>query len=220
MSYIEAHTLDFLEEIKANNNRDWYHKNKNKYTKARENVLDFIQYMFDELAEEDSRYLGAKPAKSMFRIFKDMRFAKEGAKPYKEHFGIVLSPLGTKSPEPSTYIQLHPKGGFMAMGLWQPDKEKLAAIRQEIDYSDDEFEKIIKKLSKRGWSLEKEDSLKRAPKGYEEDNKNINYIKLKSFVVVQALTRKTLLDKNLSKKIIKEMDANADFIEFLKKATS
>ncbi len=220
MSQIKSHTLDFLEEIKKNNNRDWYHQNKGKYTQARSNVLDFIQHMFDELAEEDSRYLSAKPAKSMFRIFKDMRFAKEGDKPYKEHFGVVISPLGTKSPEPATYIQLTPNGGFVAMGLWQPDKEKLAAIRQEIDYSENEFDKIITSLSQKNWTLAMDDSLKRAPRGYEEENKNITYIKLKSFVISRPLTRKDILSKNLSQNIINQMDINRDFTEFLKRALS
>jgi uncharacterized protein (DUF2461 family) len=38
---IHQQTLDFLAELVDNNNREWFMANKERYDKARENVIDY-----------------------------------------------------------------------------------------------------------------------------------------------------------------------------------
>ncbi len=215
---IKKETLEFLEELRNNNNRDWFHNNKGKYQEAKNNILEFVTDIFVELAKEDTRYLEAKPSKALFRIFRDMRFAKEGSVPYKDHFGIVLSPNGTKSQDPAVYMQIAPEGAFIATGLWRPGQEKLVAIRQEIDYTEDEFHNIVKNLETTGWKLESNDTLKKAPRGYDETNKNIRYIKLKSFVVTKPILQKEILNPKFKQTILKEMNQTESLTGFLQRA--
>ncbi len=217
---INKETIQFLSKLSDNNNKEWFQKNKEEYNLARQNILDFIQSLFEILSTEDTRFHNAKAHKSMFRLYRDMRFVAEGTKPYKEHFGIVLSPLGTKTQEPTTYIQIKPGGGFIGVGMWQAQKENLAAIRQEIDYSDDEFSKIVAAAEKKNWKLSYEDSLKTAPRNYEKDNKNINYIKLKSFVLSQAFEEEMMYESDFDKIVLSLRDELKDFTHFLHRSLS
>ncbi len=210
--------LDFLEQLSNNNNREWFAENKKSYQAAREEVLAMITELYKIMGEENPEYLQALPNKSLFRIYRDMRFAKEGDKPYKDHFGVVLSPGGTKTQEPSIYLQISPSQPMLAAGLWRPQKEILQNVRQEIDYGEDEFGKIIAQISKKGWRLDTADTLKRAPRNYDEDHKNINYIKLKSFVVIKDLRRDDLTAPNFIQKIITENRALSNFNSFLRLA--
>ena len=83
-------TLRFLEELAANNNRDWFGDNKNRYE---EEVLDvalrFIQSMQEPLAEIAPRFV-AMPTRvggSLMRVYRDTRFSRNKT-PYKTNIGI------------------------------------------------------------------------------------------------------------------------------------
>lgn len=41
-STIKKETLGFLKKLEKNNNREWFNENKNLYTEAQQNVLEFV----------------------------------------------------------------------------------------------------------------------------------------------------------------------------------
>ena len=95
-------------------------------------------------------------------------------------------------------------------------------IRQEIDYSWEEFRKIIKNKkftafygdleNGEGWSLSRE------PKGYEKDNPAIAYIKLKSWVATTPVSDAELTDKNVVKKLVNAFETLQPMVQFLNRA--
>jgi uncharacterized protein (TIGR02453 family) len=98
----------------------------------------------------------------------------------------------------------------------------LKKIRQEIDYSFDELKKITgnKKFKQAFGDLEKttETSLTRPPKGYEEDNAAIGYLKLKSFIATSPIADDVFTSKDLVKKVVSQFEIIKPLVEFLNRA--
>ncbi len=214
---IEKSTFKFLEKLQQNNNREWFAENKADYKSAHQNVLDFVSQVYQNWAADEPAYLDAMPQKSMFRIYRDMRFSKDD-KPYKDHFGVVLSPQGTKARHAAIYLQVSPSDPFVAAGIWRPERDALARIRQEIDYTDDRFECIMSTLGTQGWTLDQGDKLMRPPKGYDINHDFVEYLKLKSYTVSRPLTQKELTTKNFANKLDQYKSELSKFLQFINDA--
>lgn len=186
-------SLDFLKEIKFNNNKDWMQANKPAYQAAREEFIDFVHQVILKMTPIDTGLLGLEPKKCIFRINRDIRFSNDKS-PYKINFGMFLSEGGKKSGKAGYYFHLEPDGNsFLAGGMYAPETENLAKIRQEIDYNPADLKKIVEqKAFKNLFGTLQGDALKRAPKGYPQDHPNIELLKLKSFVVLHRLSDKDI----------------------------
>src|SRR5690606_186823 len=92
----------------------------------------------------------------------------------------------------------------------------LKKIRQEIDYSFDEFGKIINNpaFRKHYKTLEGE-QLKSLPQGYAADNPAIEYLKRKSFIVTKPVTDKDLTSKTLASKVTDLFTVMKPLVDFL-----
>ena len=116
------------------------------------------------------------------------------------------------------YFHLEPKKCFVACGIWMPANDELKKIRQEIDYSIGELKSLMKKSEfKKQFEngLAESDKLVRPPKGYEEDNEAIEFLKLKSFIVQKSINDEALLLKDIKKNIIAIMKAGKPLVEFI-----
>nr|WP_235551139.1 TIGR02453 family protein [Mariprofundus ferrooxydans] len=83
-------TIAYLEALAANNNRDWFNENKQRYEQhVREPALSFIEAVGQRLPEfsphfrADARKMGG----SLMRVYRDSRFSKDKT-PYKTNIGI------------------------------------------------------------------------------------------------------------------------------------
>jgi uncharacterized protein (DUF2461 family) len=78
-----------------------------------------------------------------------------------------------------------------------PEADSLAKIRQEIDYNFKDFKKIVEApaFKKRFGKPNTELKLSRPPKGYDDTNPAIEYLKLKSFTVSTKIPDSTVLDR-------------------------
>lgn len=188
-------SLAFLKDLRRNNNKDWMHANKPAYQASRSEFIDFAHEVILKMTPIDTGLLGLEPKQCIFRINRDIRFSKDKS-PYKINFGMFLSEGGKKSGKAGYYFHLEPgDNSFIAGGIYAPDPDNLAKVRQEIDYNAAELKKIVdqKKFKSLFGSLQGE-SLKRAPKGYQEDHPNIDLLKLKSFIVLHKVTDKEIAD--------------------------
>jgi len=192
---IQQQTLDFINELVENNNREWFMANKERYDLARENVIDFTSKLIKLMHKVDpalSPDLDAK--KCVMRIYRDIRFSKNKT-PYKNNFGISLPTTGTKLGGAEYYLHIQPGKSFIAGGYWMPEANHLKAIRQEIDYNGHDLTTIIDdpEFVKLFGDFRAQDKLKTLPRDYTADNKNIELLKLKSFIVMHALTDKEIM---------------------------
>ncbi len=200
---INQQTLDFLADLALNNNREWFTANKDRYEKARENVIDFTAALLGYMRKVDpniSDDLDAK--KCVMRIYRDIRFRKDKT-PYKNNFGISVPTVGSKLGGVEYYLQIQPGNSFIAGGYWMPEAADLKAIRQEIDYNAAELKNIIDDsvFVKLFGNFRDQDQLKTVPREYSADNENIELLKLKSFIVSHQIKDKDILKSNCAEQI-------------------
>jgi uncharacterized protein (TIGR02453 family) len=217
---IQSHTLDFLKELVENNNREWFQVNKERYDKARENVIELTADIIGKLHKIDPGVSAdLDPKKCVMRIYRDIRFSKNKT-PYKNNFGISLPASGTKLGGAEYYLHIQPGKSFIAGGYWMPETEHLKAIRQEIDYNADDLKKIIDAphFIKLFGEFRKQDQLKTVPRDYSAENPNIDLLKLKSFIVSHPLKDKELMGAKAADEIVEVCNNLYPLNVFLKNA--
>jgi uncharacterized protein (TIGR02453 family) len=216
---IAKDTLTFLTKLKKNNNRDWFEKNRPQYEAARANMEAVVSKLLVSMAAFEPAIARLEAKKCLFRINRDVRFSKNKS-PYKTNFGASINPGGKNAPGPGYYIHVEPGDSFLGGGIYMPDPATLASVRQEIDYDLPGFEKILKdkKFKKIFGGLETVEKLQRPPKGYDESNPALEYLKEKHFIVSHVLSDTDLLSKNLVKKATEAFAAMKPFNLFLARA--
>src|SRR5258706_1627722 len=212
--------LKFLQSIAKNNDRAWFEKNKPAYLQAKEGFDQFLEKLLEELVKFEEGLAGLNPKKLAFRIYRDVRFSKD-KRPYKVNMGAGFSPGGKMIQEPGYYLHIEPGNkSLLAGGLYMPDANNLAKIRQEIDYN---TERVFKNLDDRKFkklfpSLGDFDKLKTAPKGYVKDHPHIELLKHKSFIVSHPFSDKEVKDKKFAKHVAETAKIIKPLNDFLKDA--
>jgi uncharacterized protein (TIGR02453 family) len=217
---LKPSTLKFLKDLKKNNNKPWFEKNKSVYLDAKTDVNDAVGQLIEKLSKIDPDIANLHPQDCTYRIYRDIRFSPDKT-PYKVHMGAYLNKGGKKTPTAGYYIHFEPGAVMAGGGLWMPMAPDLNKVRQEIDYSFKEWSGILAnrvfvKLFPKG--LSKEDMLTRPPKGYEEGNPAIEYLKLKSFIVMRGFKDEDVLSKSFLKDLLKTFETMKGFVHFLNRA--
>ena len=129
MEYFTQDYLDFFKELAANNNKDWFDKNRKRYENVvREPFKKFVSELIKAMARKDPElHLEAKDA--IFRINRDIRFSKDKT-PYKLNNSAIISPKGRKDKNyPGIYIEFGPEKLAFYGGVYMPDSKQVQKIR-------------------------------------------------------------------------------------------
>lgn len=188
--------LDFLQDLKENNNREWFAENKNRFLEEKQKFEFFIEILIREIAKFDED-IGALQAKDcIFRIYRDVRFSKDKS-PYKTNFGAFMVPGGKKSGHAGYYIHIDPDESFLAGGVHLPPPDILKKIKLSIFDHTEEFKSILEdpRFIKNYGEINA-DKLKTAPKGFPKDFPDIDLLKFKSFTVVDSVSRAELIKED------------------------
>jgi uncharacterized protein (TIGR02453 family) len=179
----------FLSELSENNNRPWFIMNKPRYDILREEFLAVVTELIAELARFDKQVAACNPKKAMFRINRDIRFAHDKS-PYKTRFSAGITPNDKRRPSAgggsTYYFQIEGNGTLLfGAGEYLPPPARLKAIREHIVSDATGFAKVLnnKPLRATFGGLQFEDTLQRAPKGFDPAHRHVDYLKLKSFFV-------------------------------------
>jgi uncharacterized protein (TIGR02453 family) len=195
MTDFEGFPLDFFRffgELTANNNRDWFNDNKNRYYESVVNpISEFIVCMGQRLRKISKHYVAdPKPhGGSMFRIYRDTRFSKDKT-PYKTHAGVHFRhEAGKDAHAPGFYVHLGTEELYFGGGIWSPPSQKLNLIRNHIADNARSWARIAnaRKVGEVGGI--KGDSLKRPPQGFDAQHVHIEDLKRKSFYVMTEAKR-------------------------------
>lgn len=213
--------LDFLKKLKKNNDREWFNDNKKEFESARDQFIGFLGYLIGQIEMFDKNIVGVDPKKSMYRIYRDTRFSKDKT-PYKSHFGGYICAGGRASGNPGYYVHIEPDGNsIIGGGLYHPMPDVLAKVRQEIDYNGGKLMEIMNNDSfKKRFDIYEEDKLVRPPKGYDETNPHIEWLKMKSFLVMESFSDKDVLGNDYVKNVVSGFKEMAPFIGFLREGMS
>ena len=214
-------TIRFLEQLKANNNREWFKENKTRYE---DDVLDvalrFIISMQDPLAEIAPRFT-AVPTRvggSLMRVYRDTRFSKNKL-PYKTNIGIQFRHEQAKDVHsPGYYVHIEPDNVFLGVGMWRPDSDSLRKIRERIVARPAEWQRARgDRTFARKFSLGGE-SLTRPPRGFDKSHECIEDIKRKSFIAMSELSVDDCLRPQFQRTVESSFRAAEPYMRFLCKA--
>ena len=183
----------FMRDLDANNNRDWFAVNKERYlADLRDPALQFIVDFGSRLVKISPRFLAdPRPTGgSLFRIYRDIRFSQD-KRPYKNHTGLHFRhEAGKSSYTPGFYLHLQPGNCFVGVGLWRPDNPTLKLIRDALVADPGLWKKAAGGRKFRDVFRVSGESLKRPPKGYDPDHPLIDVLKMKDFTALAPLTQK------------------------------
>ena len=217
----EPETLKFLEELEANNNRDWFKEHKPRYE---EHVLDvalrFIQSMQDPL-HDIAPHFAAIPTRtggSLMRVYRDTRFSKNKL-PYKTNIGIQFRhELAKNVHAPGYYVHIDPDEVFVGVGMWRPESGPLRKIRERLVARPGDWRRAIGDPAFRRYFSLGGESLKRPPRGFDRDHELIDDIKRKSFIAFRDLDRGDCLSPRFQRTVETLFKAADPFMRFLCKA--
>ena len=213
--------FSFLANLAKHNERPWFQERKATYDQLRKQFEEDAEFWARGLAQLDPILAGPEGRKSIFRIYRDVRFSNN-KDPYKTHFSVYFTASpGKEVDAPGYYLQLGPNGNtLIAAGLYQPDKAQLAAIRQEIDYNADELQALLAAPDfERYFGSMGGDRLKKAPANYPIDHPAINLLKHKSFIASHHIADADVLShEDFRAYVLEVFQALVPFCQFLRKA--
>lgn len=182
--------LDFLTDLSANNNREWFNANKDRYLEAKQETEAFAARLIAGISGFEPGASNLTPSDCMYRIYRDTRFSADKT-PYKNHIGIYVNPNGGKKSQlAGYYIHLEPGNIFAAGGIWCPPAPVLKALRRSIYENIEEYLEIIGNSEFHNYyPVIGEDLLKTAPKGFDKDWEHISLLKPRDYTAMSAIMK-------------------------------
>ncbi len=217
---LQATTLKFLKDLKKNNNKPWFDEHRPKYETAKTDFYALVEKLIPAIAKFDAPIGLLAVKQCVFRINRDVRFSKNKA-PYKSNMACYFNQAGKNGLGAGYYLHIEPGKSFAAGGIWVPEAPVLAGIRQEIDYNFSDWKKIIEnKKFKQVFTegLRSNETLVRPPKGYDENNPAIEFLKMKSFIVSRPFADTDLQHKNFVQEVANTFKNMKPLIDFLNTA--
>lgn len=212
---IQEATLQFLRDLKANNNKAWFEDHRPQYETARTEFENFVAEILKRLSTLDPAFAEQWAKNCIYRIYRDVRFSKNKT-PYKNHFSAYFARGGRKWDGAGYYFQLEPGNIFVGGGMWMPPPTILKNIRQEIDYNFKEFQSLLqdKKFAKTFGDLEGE-KLQRPPQGYDATNPAIEFLKQKSFIAHSNVSDAIIRSAKAHDKLLEGFTTLSPLVAFL-----
>jgi len=214
----DASIFQFLEELTDNNNRPWFLANKARYEhEVLEPSLAFIRAFATRLKKISPYFVASdrRVGGSLMRVYRDTRFAKDKT-PYKTNVGIQFRhEFGKDVHAPGFYVHIAPGECFLAMGVWRPDADSLAMIRQAIVDHPDRWKRAKSDRKFRARIELDGDSLKTPPRGFPPDHPLIEDLKRTDFVGLEELTEQDVLKPKYIDAVAASFAASRPFMRFL-----
>ena len=194
--------LDFLKDLEANNTREWFDQNRDRYDMTRKKFLTVAEFLIYQIKQFDDEIPALNPKDCVFRIFRDVRFSNDKS-PYKSNYGCYIARGGRKFGFAGYYLHLQPGECFLSGGIYMPPPEHLQAIRQEIYYHPQNYIQLIENNEfKSIFTLDYADKLKTAPKGYPKDWEYLDLIKNRNYAFGHRVEEKELFAPDFLKTAI------------------
>ena len=174
-------TLEFLTNLKLNNNRTWFNKHKQDYQEYFiEPAKSFVVTLGEKLQKNISkgiRYdLRLNGSGSIMRIYRDIRFKKDKT-PYNTKLRTVFwEGTGKKMNHPGFFIGFDVSGGGIYGGLHRFDKLTLDKYREVVlSKQGEEIETVIETLKGLNYTVGGE-YYKRTPRGFTNSHPRAKYL--------------------------------------------
>ena len=200
--------IQFLADLAENNDRAWFTPRKADFERLLKRPLESLCLALDDRFRARGIPLSADPARSPFRIYRDVRFSKDKS-PYKTNISASFpwsegvdpdesSPERAGGTDPGGYFHLAPGEVYVGGGMWHPPATKLAAFRRAVADDPDGVRGLIDepRFAATFGPLSGE-ALKRAPTGFSPDHPEVGLLKLKDVTFGHRLSDADVMSADL-----------------------
>lgn len=210
---IEKSTLEFLKKLNRNNNREWFNEHKSQYVKAQENVEYFVDGLIAKMNTHD-QLSTASGKKSLYRIYNDVRFAKDKA-PYNPRFAGYL-----KRVKPflrgGYYFWLKPGESRVACGFSYPNPDDLNRVRIDIARSHKQWNELLNsKTMINTFGKMKGELVKTSPRGFSIDEPAIELLRYKQYWFECSFTDREVLSADFLMMVNKTYRVIRPFFDYM-----
>lgn len=207
--------LNFYTLLDANNNKEWFDAHRAEYQEVKAFRDELAKRFLHGVEAFDERVHDLTLSDITYRVNRDIRFSPD-KRPYKNWTGIYVCPKGKKSGMAGYYLHLEPHSDtyFICGGLYNPTKEVLASVRDEIMCSPEEFHAAVQACGT-DFCVNWEGALRKMPKGYDESDLHSEYYRLKSYEVYKHLTREDVLRPDYLERALADLKRCQPFNELL-----
>ena len=189
--------VEYLTDLTNNNDREWYHANKERYKQANTEFEHFISDLIIAIGEYDNSVLHHTPKNLTFKMVRDTRYSHDKS-PYNPTFRAHISSMG-KLPIPvGYYITIAPGNrSFIGGGLFASMfKDATTMIRDYITANGTELEAIVSEKAFAEHFVVKGEALRNVPKGYDPAHPQADYLKNKSWYLEYPVSNEEVTDGN------------------------
>jgi uncharacterized protein (TIGR02453 family) len=188
--------IQFLADLALHNERTWFQPRKGDYERLLKEPLEALCAALGERFEASGLPLRADPARSPFRIYRDVRFSADKS-PYKTHVSASF-PWAGEGGGVGAYFHFQPGEMLAGGGMWHPEPAQLAAWRRVVDT---DLEAVRAALESPEFASTfgqvNGDSLKRVPTGFAADHPGAELLKLKDVTFGRNLSDDDVLSPGL-----------------------
>jgi uncharacterized protein (TIGR02453 family) len=214
--------VDYLEELKANNEKPWFDANRRRYEALRSEFQSLVGTLIKSIGSFDKELADLTPAGAMFRINRDIRFSKDKS-PYKTSFSAMFV-QGKKSVDHPAGYYFHINAEdelFVAAGIYMPSPPVLAKVRKAIAQDHSRLTSILDAPAvKDAFGGLEGEKLKTMPRDYSADHPAAEYLKYKGFILVSTEQATKSSGDALAAHIADRFRLTYPFVTFLREATA
>jgi uncharacterized protein (TIGR02453 family) len=180
--------LQFLRDLKKNQDRDWFRERKDIYEEFVRQPMEALVLEASAACRKRGFPLYAREKTPVMRVYRDIRFSPN-KDPFNTHVGAGLKRTPSKEGTGEVYIHVSPETSFLAAGFWMPERPFVNAWRQSMDRDPGKFSALLAHLKKQKFELTCERPLVRLPRGFEahQGSELEEHFKLISFVIHRPL---------------------------------
>lgn len=218
MAYFEPDFLHFFKELAANNHKDWFDANRNRYHKiVKEPFKKYVADVIAAIRDKDPS-IQMEPKDAIFRINRDIRFSKN-KEPYKIHVSALISRFGKKDKAyPGFYIHLDPENVRFYGGAYQMSPQQTNDLRFAISENMKVFNELINAPKfKKAFGEVHGEKAKRIPKELKSKAEEQPLIFNKSMYYFASEPPEIVLSDDLLKTTMRYYDDNRPLQQFLER---
>ena len=213
--------IQFLADLTENNDRAWFQPRKADYERLLKQPLEALCVALAERFEARGVPLSADPARSPFRIYRDVRFTKDKS-PYKTSASAAFrwkesgTELSHQEGDPGGYFHLEPGEAYVGGGMWHPPAAKLAAFRKTVLTDPGAVRQVLDEPAfKKRFGRISGDSLKRVPNGFPADHPEADLLKLKDMTFGHRLADDDVMSPRLPDVLVESFEVAVPVMRFL-----
>jgi uncharacterized protein (TIGR02453 family) len=216
MPTFTADTLKFLRALKRNNRREWFLAHRDQYEA---HVRAPMVATIEQLAHDLRRFapdLVADPRRSLYRIYRDVRFSPDKA-PYKTHVAAIFPCRDLPKHEGAgLYFHIAPDEAWIGGGLYAPQTPQLHAVREHIAANIRRFESIVESPAfRRTVGGLHGDRLQRVPLGFAKDHPAAEYLKFRQFLAGREIAPEAATRSGFYRTLLTTFTQIAPLVRFL-----